>query len=107
MENCAPGQPSTPEIPCIEVPQTLADIFHLDAFQSVTLGLLTIMAALAGVYIVIRGGGLILSKISGQDYQESSSRELSTVVDQDSIDSRYYRSNSYDDVIDGVEYERE
>lgn len=107
MENCAPGQPSTPEIPCIEVPHTLADIFHLDAFQSVTLGLFTIMSALAGVYIVYRGGELILSKISGKEYKESDSRDISTVVHDDSIDSTYYRSNSYDDIIDGVEYERE
>lgn len=72
-EICAPGQPSTEQNPCLYA-QSLSDLVSQIDFSSVISALLTIMAALAGVFIIIRGGDLILSKITGSkpsDYFET------------------------------------
>ncbi len=69
---CAPGEPSTEQNPCVYA-QTLSDLAAQVDFSTALSAILTIMAALAGVFIVTRGGSLILSKIapSPSDYYET------------------------------------
>jgi hypothetical protein len=70
---CAPGEPSTEQNPCVYA-ETLSDLAAQVDFSTAISAILTIMAALAGVFIVTRGGALILSKITGgtpSDYYET------------------------------------
>jgi|688.fasta_scaffold647793_2 hypothetical protein len=70
---CAPGEPSTEQNPCVYA-QTLSDLAAQVDYSTAISAILTIMAALAGVFIVTRGGALILSKITGptpSDYYET------------------------------------
>jgi hypothetical protein len=65
---CAPGEPSTEQNPCVYA-ETLSDLAAQVDYSTAISAILTIMAALAGIYIVTRGGELILSKIKTPSHQ--------------------------------------
>jgi len=63
IPNCLPGQPNIPSNPCAPVEQSLNDMVSTNMLNGAITVLLFTFAALAGVYVVMRGGSLVLSKI--------------------------------------------